>query len=174
MNTKPHTYCMGLILECGNWIAEGGDRMSIVPWKPINELTTMRRDLDSLWDRFFPENFFHERQLTHGWLPSIDLTETKDKLVVKAELPGLEAKDVELTITDDILTIKGEKKEKKEEKDEHHFFVERYTGTFERRIKLPALVKTDTVDAKFDKGVLTISLPKSEEARKKEIKIKVH
>jgi HSP20 family protein len=149
---------------------EGGDRMSIVPWKPIDELTTMRRDLDSLWDRFFPEKPFHERFTTHEWLPSIDLAETKDKLLVKAELPGLEAKDVELSITDDFLTIKGEK----EEKDEHHFFVERYAGTFERRIKLPSLVKTDKIDATFDKGVLTIKLPKSEEAKTKEIKIKVH
>jgi len=78
---------MGLIQECGKWIAEGGDRMSIVPWKPIDELTTMRLDLDSLWDRFFPENFFHERHLTHGWMPTIDLTETKDKLVVKQNFP---------------------------------------------------------------------------------------
>ena len=165
---------MALIQECGKWIAEGGDRMSIVPWKPIDELTMMRRDLDSLRDRFFPEKLFHERFFIHKWLPSIDLTETKSKLVVKAELPGLEAKDVELTITDDILTIKGEKKEEKEEKDEHHFFVERYTGTFERRIKLPTPVKTGKVDASFEKGILTINLPKSEEARKKEIKIKVY
>ena len=148
--------------------------MSIVPWKPMDELTTMRRDLDSLWDRFFPEKPFHERFTAHEWLPPIDLTDTKDKLVVKAELPGLEAKDVEITLTDDILTIKGEKKEENEEKDEHHFFVERYAGTFERRIKLPTLVKTDKVDATFDKGVLTIKLPKSEEAKTKEIKIKVH
>jgi len=91
--------------------------------------------MDSLWDRFFPETPFHERYVTHEWLPSIDLKETKD---------------------------------------EHHFFVERYAGTFERKVKLPALVKTDKVDATFDKGVLTINLPKSEEAKKKEIKIKVH
>ena len=148
--------------------------MSIIPWKPIDELTTMRRDLDSLWDRFFPEKPFHERFTTYEWLPPIDLTDTKDKFVVKAELPGLEAKDVEITLTDDILTIKGEKKEENEEKDEHHFFVERYAGTFERRIKLPTLVKTGKVDATFDKGVLTIKLPKSEEAKTKEIKIKVH
>ena len=148
--------------------------MSIVPWKPIDELTTMRRDLDSLWDRFFPEKPFHERFTTYEWLPPIDLTDTKDKFVVKAELPGLEAKDVEITLTDDILTIKGEKKEENEEKDEHHFFVERYAGTFERRIKLPTLVKTGKVDATFDKGVLTIKLPKSEETKTKEIKIKVH
>ena len=90
--------------------------MAIVPWKPLDELTTMRRDLDSLWDRFFPEAPFHERFTTHEWMPSIDLTETKDKLLVKAELPGLEAKDVELSIIGDILTIKGEKKEETDEK----------------------------------------------------------
>ena len=148
--------------------------MSIVPWKPIDELTTLRQEVDNLWNRFFPENPFHERYVTNEWMPSVDLTETKDKLVVKAELPGLEAKDVELSITEDILSIRGEKKEEKEEKNEHHFFVERYCGTFERKIKLPTLVKTDKIDATFDKGILTINLPKSEEARKKVIKIKIH
>ena len=86
----------------------------------------------------------------------------------------MDPKDIEITLTDDILTIKGEKKEENEEKDEHRFFVERYAGTFERRIKLPTLVKTGKVDATFDKGVLTIKLPKSEEAKTKEVKIKVH
>jgi len=148
--------------------------MNIVPWKPFDELTTLRREMDSLWDRFFPEAPFHERYAAHAWLPKVDLTETKDKLVVKAELPGLEAKDVELSLTEDILTIRGEKKEEKEEKDEHCFFVERYHGTFQRNIKLPTLVKTDKIDATFDKGILTINLPKSEEVKKKEIKIKVH
>jgi len=148
--------------------------MNIVPWKPFGELRTLRREMDSLWDRFFPETPFHERYATHEWLPSIDLTETKDKLVVKAELPGLEAKDVELTLSEDILTIRGEKKEERETRDEHRFFVERYAGEFERKIKLPTPVKTGKIDATFDKGVLTINLPKSEEARKKEIKIEVH
>jgi HSP20 family protein len=148
--------------------------MNIVPWKPFDELTILRKEMDSLWNRFFPETPFHERYVSHEWLPSIDLKETKDKLVVKAELPGLEAKDVELSLTDDILTIRGEKKAEKEEKDEHHYFVERYAGTFERRVKLPTLVKTDKIDATFDKGVLTVTLPKSDEAKKKEIKIKVH
>ena len=147
--------------------------MSIIPWKPIDELTSLRREVDTLWDRFFPDKPFHERYQAHEWLPSIDLMETKDKLVVKAELPGLEAGDVELSIVDDILTIRGEKKEETETKDEHHFFVERHWGSFERRIKLPALVKTKDIDAIFDRGVLTINLPKSEEAKKKEVKIKV-
>ena len=148
--------------------------MNIVPWKPFGELTTLRREIDNLWDRFFPETPFEGRYVTHEWLPSIDLTETKDKLVVKAELPGLEAKDVELILNEDILTIRGEKKEEMEEKDEHRYYVERYSGEFERRIKLPAPVKTDKIDATFKKGILTISLPKSEEAKEKEIKITVH
>ena len=148
--------------------------MSIVPWKPVEELTTLRREMDTLWDRFFPEKHPQERFLGHEWLPSIDLTETKDKYIVKAEMPGLEAKDVDLSITDDILTIRGEKREETETRDEHHFFVERHWGSFERQIKLPTLVKTDKIDASFDKGVLTISMPKTEEAKKKEIKIKVH
>lgn len=148
--------------------------MSIVPWKPVDELATLRREMDSLWDRFFPEKRAHERFPPHEWLPSVDLTETKDKFVIKAELPGLEAKDVDLRIADDILTIKGEKREETETRDEHHFFVERHWGAFERQIRLPALVKSDKIDATFDKGVLTINLPKTEEAKKKEVKIKVH
>ena len=148
--------------------------MNIVPWKPFNEVTTLRREMDSLWNRFFPELSYGEGFTAGEWLPSIDLKETKDKLVVKAELPGLEAKDVELTLTDDILTIRGEKKEEKEEKGEHRYFVERYCGEFERQIKLPTLVDTGRIDAAFDKGVLTVNLPKSEESRKKEIKINVH
>ncbi len=148
--------------------------MDIVPWKPFNELSTMRREMDSLWSRFFPEAPFFERYTTHEWLPTIDLTETKDKLLIKADLPGLEAKDVDLSITGDLLTIRGEKKKEAETKDEHFFCVERYEGTFQRQIRLPAHVKTDKIDAKFDKGILTITLPKTEEAKKKEIKIKVH
>ncbi len=148
--------------------------MNIVPWKPLDELTTLRREMDSILDRFFPERFFEKPYLGREWLPTIDLKETTDKLVIKAELPGLDVEDVELTLVDDILTIKGEKKEEKETKDEHSCFVERYSGTFERKIKLPALVRTDKIDATFAKGILTINMPKSEEAKKKEIKIKVH
>jgi HSP20 family protein len=148
--------------------------MDIVPWKPFDELTTLRREMDSLWNRFFPEAPFFERYTTHEWLPTIDLTETKDKLLIKAELPGLEAKDVDLSISGDILTIRGEKKKEAETKDEHKYVVERYCGTFQRQIRLPAHIKTEKIDAEFDKGILTITLPKTEEARKKEIKIKVH
>lgn len=148
--------------------------MNIVPWKPFDELTTLRLEMDSILNRFFPEIFFEKPYFSHEWLPTVDLKETKGMLVVKAELPGLDVEDVELTLVDDILSIRGEKQEEKETKDEHTCFVERYTGTFERKIRLPALVQTDKVDATFAKGILTINMPKSEEDKKKEIKIKVH
>ena len=88
-------------------------------------------------------------------------------------MPGLDAKDVNVSISGDVLTIKGEKKKEEEEKDEHHYCVERYSGSFQRSFRLPANVQSDKVEATFDKGVLKIALTKAEEAKKKEIEVKV-
>lgn len=107
------------------------------------------------------------------WNPSVDISETKDNFVVKAELPGLDAKDVNVSISGNILTVKGEKKKEEEEKGEHHHYVERFYGSFQRSFQLPANVKTDKIDAHFDKGVLKVVLPKTEEGKKNEIEIKV-
>jgi HSP20 family protein len=128
--------------------------------------------MDKLWDRFSGETPF-AKTFGETWLPSVDISETKDNFVVKAELPGLEAKDVNVSISGDVLTIKGEKKTEEEEKDEHYHCVERYSGSFQRVFQLPSGVKTDMIEATFDKGVLIVTLPKVEEARKKEIDIKV-
>jgi HSP20 family protein len=103
----------------------------------------------------------------------VDISETEDKLLIKAELPGLEANDVNVSISGDLLTIKGEKKEEEEEKDEHHHYKERYAGSFHRSFRLPVNVQADKVEAAFDKGVLNVTLPKVEEAKKKEIEVKV-
>ena len=108
-----------------------------------------------------------------AWSPSVDVSETEDKLLITAELPGLEAKDVNVSVSGDILIIKGEKKKETEEKDEHRHYVERYSGSFQRSFRLPVNVKADKVEAAFDKGILKIELPKVEEAKKKEIEIKV-
>jgi HSP20 family protein len=115
----------------------------------------------------FPKPFGEE------WLPAVDISETEDKLVIKAEMPGLDGKDVDVSISADVLTIKGEKKKEKEEKDEHYHCVETYSGSFQRSFRLPHNVQTGKIEATFDKGVLKITLPKTEEAKKKEIKIKV-
>ena len=93
--------------------------------------------------------------------------------MIKAELPGIDEKDVSVTISGDVLTIKGEKKKEEEEKDEHHYRVERYYGSFQRSFQLPNSVKADKIEADFEKGILKVTLPKVEEAKKKEVKIKV-
>ena len=146
--------------------------MELMPWRPFGELSSIRREMDRLWNRALGETPF-ARTLAEGWAPRIDLSETKDSFVVKAELPGLDAKDVNLTISGNVLTIKGEKKKEEEKKDEHQHYVERYHGSFQRSFQLPLNVKSDKIGATFDKGVLKVTLPKTEEAKKKEIEIKV-
>ncbi|MDY6881606.1 MAG: Hsp20/alpha crystallin family protein [Thermodesulfobacteriota bacterium] len=146
--------------------------MELMPWKPFGEVSSLRREMDDLWNRFLGKTpglgTFAEE-----WSPSVDISETSDNFVVKAELPGLESKDVSVTVSGDIVTIKGEKKKEAEEKDEHHHYVERYEGSFQRTFELPSSIIGDKVEASFDKGVLKITLPKKEEAKKKEIEIKV-
>ena len=146
--------------------------MELVPWRPFGELSLLRREMDKVWDRSLGESPF-ARTFAEWWLPSVDISETKDNFVVKAELPGLEAKDVNVSISGDILIIKGEKKAEEEEKDEHYHRIERYSGSFQRVFQLPIGVKGDKIEATFDKGVLKVTLPKVEEAKKKEIEVKV-
>ena len=146
--------------------------MELVPWRPFGEVGSLRREMDRLWDRFVGETPF-ARAFTEEWLPSVDVSETKDKVLIKAELPGLEAKDVNVSVSGDILIIKGEKEKEEEEKDEHYYCCERYCGSFQRSFRLPVNVQADKVEAIFDKGVLKVTLPKTEEAKKKEIEVKV-
>ena len=147
--------------------------MQLVPSRPFGgELSSFRREMDRIWDRFLGETPF-AKVLSEEWAPSVDVSETKDNFVVKAELPGLEAKDVNVNISGDLLTIKGEKKKEEEEKDEHHYCAERYYGSFQRVFQLPTSVQADKVEATFDKGVLKVTIPKAEEAKKKEIEVKV-
>ena len=146
--------------------------MEIVALRPFGELSPFRKEMDRLWNRFSGETPF-ARTFSELWSPSVDISETKDNFVVKAELPGMEAKDVNVSISGDILTIKGQKEIEEEEKGEHYHYVERYSGSFQRVFKLLSGVKADKIEANFDKGVLKVTLPKVEEAKKKEIEVKV-
>lgn len=146
--------------------------MEIIPWRQFGELSSFRKEMDRLWDRVGGETPL-SRTFGDVWSPSVDISETKDSFVVKAELPGLEAKDVNVSISGEVLTIKGEKKAEEEAKDEHYHCVERYSGSFQRIFQLPSGVKADQIKATFDKGVLKVTLPKVEEAKKKEIEVKV-
>ena len=152
--------------------AEGGNAMDPAPWSPLRELAPLRKEMDSLFRRFWGELPFTGTP-AEEWLPSMDVSETADSIVVKAELPGMEAKDIDVSILGDRLTIKGEKKKEEEKKGEHFHSMERYYGSFQRSFRLPSTVNMDKIEAGFDKGILTITLPKTEEAKTKEIKIEV-
>ncbi len=151
--------------------------MSLVPWKKREEsrpLVGLQREMNRLFDDFFGRDFGIEPFRGPGqWLPALDVSETDKAVLVKAELPGLDAKDVEVSLVGGVLTLRGEKKEEKEEKTKSFHRVERSYGVFERAVQLPCPVKTDQVEATFKNGVLTVELPKSEEARSKTVKVKV-
>lgn len=106
-------------------------------------------------------------------VPSVDFVEKDDAFTVTAEMPGMTDKDIDVSVSDDTLTIKGEKKEEREEKDKHYFLSERRYGSFQRSFRLPASVDRDSIDAQFENGVLTVSLPKSREAKARQKKIAV-
>lgn len=140
-------------------------------WDPWRELLSLRDELDRIFDRFFTPMEFETREL--AWTPSVDMYETDRELVIKAELPGLSSRDVDITLTDDTLTIKGEKKEAEEVKGENYYRKESRYGAFHRVIQLPVAVKKEDVKATFKDGVLEIRLPKAkEEARGIKIKVK--
>jgi len=147
-------------------------------WRPFRELTPfrdferMRREMDRIWDTFF-ERGISRGEEEEGWLPSLDVAETKNEIVVKAEVPGMDPKDIDISLSDGLLTIKGEKKQEREEKEENYHLVERSYGSFARSIRLPKEIQSDKINASYKNGVLKVVLPKSEEAKKKEIKIKV-
>lgn len=141
-------------------------------WRPFREIERMRREMDRIWDTFFERRPARVEEFGE-WLPTLDVSETKDEYVVKAELPGIDPKDIDISLTNDLLTIKGEKKQEKEEKEENYHLIERSYGAFTRSVRLPGQVQSDKISANFKNGVLKVALPKTEEAKKKEIKIKV-
>jgi HSP20 family protein len=145
--------------------------MALIPWRPWRELDVVRREMDHLWDRFTGEKPIE--WLKGEWVPSLDVSETKDRVVVRAEAPGLDPKEIDISLSGGVLTLKGEKKKEREEKDENYHLVERSYGSFSRSVRLPAEVQEDTVKASYKDGILTIALPKTERAKERAIKIAV-
>ena len=144
----------------------------LTPWKPF-EFDRLKKEMDRVWDSFFEGRPGRRNREEGEWLPSLDVAETKGDLVVRAELPGMDPKDIDISLSEGVLTIRGEKKQEKEEKEEGYHLIERSYGSFTRSIRLPKEVQSEKIEASFKNGILKVVLPKSEEAKKKEIKIKV-
>jgi len=144
-------------------------------WSPVNDLTgeflNMQKDIDRMFDRFrmnVPDD-----NGNYGLTPSVDIIENDEDFTVHVELPGVDKKDVKITVADGILTLKGEKKYTYEDKTDRFQRVERTFGSFERSFTLPTTVKSEEIAASYSNGVLTISLPKAEQAKAKEIEVNV-
>jgi HSP20 family protein len=126
----------------------------------------------TLFSRFFEETdlpgFSREER---EWVPNMDVSETDKGFVVRAEVPGIDKKDISITLTEGLLTIKGERKHEKEEKEECYHRRESYYGSFSRTFRFPSELERDKVDAKYDNGVLKVTIPKAEKAETKKIEI---
>jgi HSP20 family protein len=141
---------------------------------PFQDIEKARTEMDRLWDSFlFGRPQKGALQEVAEWLPLVDVAEMKSEIVVKVEIPGMEANDIDISLNEGTLVIRGEKKQEKEEKEEDYHLIERRYGTFARSIPLPRGIEGNKVSASYKDGVLRITLPKSEKAGKKEIKIKV-
>jgi HSP20 family protein len=141
---------------------------ALTPWKGMD---VMRREMDRLFDRFLDPRW-DEIEAAGEWAPKVDVSETKDAIVVKAEIPGVEQKDINVSLQDGVLTIKGEKRSEKEEKDEKYHRVERSWGSFARAFRMPAAVVGEKVTATFKDGMLAVTLPKAPEAKGTTIPVK--
>jgi len=141
-----------------------------------NPFAHLRREMDSLFDNFFRGFDIEPFESRMGaFTPKVDVTENDKEIKISAELPGMDEKDIDVSLQNDILTIKGEKKEEKEDKGKDYYRMERSYGSFIRTIPLPVEVETDKVEARFKKGVLSITLPKTAKAvaETKKVAVKV-
>jgi HSP20 family protein len=153
------------------------ERRGLIPSRPFGDVSRWEQDME----RFF-ENFLGAkvRPMDERWwsarssgIPAVDLYEENGDIVAKADLPGLTREDVQINITDHLLTIKGEKKQQEEEREKDYYRSERLYGAFARTLPLPTEINPQKVRATFKNGVLEVRLPKSDEAKKKEIKVRV-
>jgi HSP20 family protein len=148
--------------------------MALVRWEPVRELSTLQNEMNRLFSSFFdtPTGDGGNGGMRR-WVPPMDLVETDDHFVLRADLPGLDANDVNIEVEDSVLTLSGERKAEHETKREGFYRVERASGAFRRSLTLPEGVDLDQIAADFDKGVLEIRIPKPEERKPRKVAISV-
>ena len=146
--------------------------MAIMRWEPFRDLLAMHHRMDRLFNELGRDLPYREEAASLSrWAPAADVYETADNIVVKAELPGVDPKDLEVRVEDNTLFLNGERKLEKEVKEENYHCIERSYGSFTRSFALPSSVDADKTSAEYKDGVLTLTMPKREEAKHKTIKI---
>jgi len=149
--------------------------MALVRWKNHGELApwSALRELEKEFNRFWGGAIQAPDWFEGAWVPSVDVTETDDAYVIEADLPGLSKDDIELVIVDNVITLKGERRNEHEEKAKGYHRFERYYGGFQRSFEIPGGFNGDKVTAQMSNGVLQVTVPKREEAKPKQIQVQV-
>ncbi len=150
--------------------------LDLVPYRGSLMGRDLLRDMRDVFDRF--ERLFEDFELPtifeerETWMPAFDIAENEKEYIVTAEVPGIDPKDIEITISNGVLTIKGEKKREEEDRGENYYYMERQYGAFQRSFRLPEEVNEDEIEATYKNGVLRLVIPKAHEGKVKRIEIK--
>jgi HSP20 family protein len=148
--------------------------MALVRWQPVRELSSLQSDMNRLFNTFFDTPTAGSGTgASRRWIPAMDLVETDEHFVLKADLPGLSDEDVHIDVADDVLTVSGERRSEHEDKRDGYLRVERSYGSFRRSLTLPEGVDADAVSASFERGVLEVRIPKPEQRKPRRVAIQV-
>lgn len=142
-------------------------------WSGFGRLSSLRDEIDRLFESPFNE-LARTSQILSGWTPALDLHEDKDRFIVKIELPGMKKEDINVSLHDGSLSISGERKNEEKYEESEVYRSERFFGRFQRTVSLPATVDAEEIKAQYGDGVLTVTLPKAEEAKPKQIDVQVN
>ncbi len=145
--------------------------MNIIRWDPFRDLATLRERMNRLFEEAYTSRGEEKDLVASTWNPSVDIFETENELVLKAELPGVDEDDIEIKIEDSTITLKGDRKFEKETKEENYHRIERSYGSFYRSFTLPRNIDQDKIKAESENGILKVTMPKKAELKPKKVKI---
>ena len=150
--------------------------MSLVRWKDRGELSPWAplRDIEGQFNRLFGELARDHDLFDRGWAPAVDVKENEQEYSLEADLPGMKKEEIDVSVVDNVVTLKGERKHESETKEKDYQRVERRYGSFERSFEIPSGFDAGKITAQFDNGVLRVTLPKREESKPKQIEVKVN
>jgi HSP20 family protein len=145
--------------------------MAIIRWDPFKDIVTLRDRMNKLFEEAFAGQGEKTEMVSGSWYPSVDIHEKANELVLTAELPGVDEKDIDIEVEPNSLTIKGRREMEKETKEEDYHRIERSYGSFYRSFSLPSYVVADKISAEFGDGLLKITMPKKKELKPKKVKV---
>jgi HSP20 family protein len=145
--------------------------MGIIKYDPFRELRSLQDEMNRIFNTNFPSQFSQEDMATGAWSPNVDIFESEGEIVLEAELPGMKREDFEVSIENNVITLKGERRFEKNKEGDNYHRVERAYGSFTRSFSLPLSVSTENILAEFKNGILRVTLPKKEDTKARKIEV---